>query len=154
MKAALFTAAVLAAAGPVRAEEIMLKPMVDARLRYEHVEQDRLARDADALTLRVRGGAVASSGAFSALVEGQGNLALVGHYYDGLQGSATRPLVADPQDIGLYRAQLQYRTKALAVTAGRQRILLDDQRFVGPVDFRQNGQTLDRCASNGPVWRT
>ncbi len=49
----------------------------------------------------------------------------------GSHGAATRPLVADPQNIALYRAQLQYRTKALAVTAGRQRIALDDERFVG-----------------------
>jgi hypothetical protein len=143
MKIALLTVAILAAAGPARAEEWTLKPTADARLRYEHVEQDGVAADADALTVRVRGGLSAGSGPFAALVEAQGTLALVGDYYDGLQGSTARPLVADPENVALYRAQLQYRTKRLRVTAGRQAIGLDDERFVGAIGFRQNGQTFD-----------
>ncbi|HWT43773.1 MAG TPA: hypothetical protein VN152_14085, partial [Sphingopyxis sp.] len=54
-----------------------------------------------------------------------------------------RPLVADPQNIALARAQLHYASPAFAVTAGRQRIALDDERFVGAVPFRQNGQSFD-----------
>jgi hypothetical protein len=76
-------------------------------------------------------------------LKGRGRSALVSHYYDGLQGNAARPLVADPQDIALYRAQLQYKSKAVTLTAGRQRIALDDERFVGAIGFRQNGQTFD-----------
>jgi hypothetical protein len=142
MKVALITVAILAAAGPARAEDWTLKPTADTRLRNEHVEQDGIARDADALTMRVRGGLAAGSGPFAALVEAQGTLALVGRYYDGLQGSTARPLVADPENVALYRAQVQYRTKAFRVTAGRQAIALDDERFVGAIGFRQNGQTF------------
>jgi hypothetical protein len=131
------------AASPAMAQEISLKPLIDARLRYENVDQAGLPRDAEATTIRIRSGVQASSGPLSAIVEMQGNLALVGDYYDGLHGAATRPLIADPQNIALYRAQLQYRTKAIALTVGRQRIALDDERFVGPVPFRQNGQTFD-----------
>jgi hypothetical protein len=131
------------AASPAIAQDITLKPLIDARLRYETVDQAGLPKDAEAATIRIRSGAQASSGPLSAIVEMQGTLALVGDYYDGLHGAATRPLVADPQNIGLYRAQLQYRTKALALTVGRQRIALDDERFVGAVPFRQNGQTFD-----------
>lgn len=143
MKIIIATAALLAAAGPACAEGIALKPLADARIRYEHADQDGLADTSDALTLRLRGGLQASSGAWSALAEGQGTLAVIDDYYDGLHGAATRPIIADPQSIGLYRAQIQYRTKALALTAGRQRIAIDDERFVGAIGFRDNGQTFD-----------
>jgi hypothetical protein len=139
----LVAAALWAAAGPACAEDITLKPLIDARLRYETVDQDGLADHADALTARLRGGVQAERGALSALVEGQGTLALIDRYYDGLQGAAPRPIVADPQNIALYRAQLQYRTKIFAITAGRQKLSLDDERFVGNVGFRDNAQTFD-----------
>jgi len=141
-----FTALVvgLAAGAPAAAQTIQLKPLVDVRVRYEHVDQGGLAdKAAEALTARVRAGLEAKSGAVSALVEGQGTLALVDDYYDGLHGAATRPLIADPENVALYRAQLQYKSKPLTLTAGRQRIALDDERFVGAVNFRQNGQTFD-----------
>lgn len=134
----------LAAATPAAAQAIALKPVIDARLRYEGVEQEGLADDqAEAATIRLRAGVEARSGAISALLEGQGTLALANRYHDGLHGAATRPLVADPENVALYRAQLQYRSKPLTLTAGRQRIALDDERFVGAVSFRQNGQTFD-----------
>jgi hypothetical protein len=134
-------ATALVAAGPACAQQI--KPLAEARARYEHVEQGGLAQDASALTVRVRAGVQASTGPWSALVEAQGTMAVVDDYYDGLHGAATRPLVSDPENVALYRAQLQYRTKKFAVTAGRQRIALDDERFVGSSPFRQNAQTFD-----------
>jgi hypothetical protein len=144
MKTRYATVALLAVAGPVHAEEIVLKPLAEFRTRYETVDQDGLPRDADALTLRLRGGLQAAAGRWSALAEGQGTLAAVDHYYDGLHGVATsRPLIADPQDIALYRAQLQYKSKTATLTIGRQKIALDDERFVGNIAFRDNGQTFD-----------
>ncbi len=132
----------LVCAAPAAAQTIT--PLVDARLRHEHVEQDGLPRNANAATARIRTGVQVSEGPWSALAEAQGNLAIVGSYYDGLHGSALlRPQVGDPQSIGLYRAQLQYRTTPLTVTAGRQRIQLDDERFVGAAAIRNNGQTFD-----------
>lgn len=130
-------------ATPAVAQTVTLAPVVDARLRYEMVDQDAIAINADALTMRLRAGVQTSSGRWSALAVAQGNLAIVSNYYDGLHGSATRPLVADPQSVGLYLAQVQYRTPAIAITAGRQRIALDDERFVGNAPFRQNAQTYD-----------
>ncbi|MFB0875773.1 MULTISPECIES: hypothetical protein [unclassified Sphingobium] len=144
MKTFLLSAAGLAVAGPACAQQVALKPVAEARLRYEHVDQDGLARSkASALTARVRAGVTATTGALSATLVGQGTLALIDHYYDGLHGAATRPLVADPQNVALYIAQVQYRTKAVTLTAGRQKIVLDDERFVGNVGFRDNGQTFD-----------
>lgn len=133
----------LAPAGAAHAQDVTLKPLGEARLRYESVDQDGLAAEADALTLRIRAGVEAKARRWSALVEGQGNLALVDDYFDGLHGAAARPLVADPENIALARAQLRYAAPTFAVTAGRQRIALDDERFVGAVPFRQNGQSFD-----------
>jgi hypothetical protein len=139
-RAAAFAAVLFAS--PAAAQT--LTPLIDVRLRHEHVVQDRLAdRTADALTARVRAGVEAREGHWSALVEGQGNLAIVGDFFDGLHPPATRPLVADPQSIGLYRAQLRYQAPGASVTLGRQRIALDDERFVGTAAIRNNGQTFD-----------
>ncbi|KTD99452.1 hypothetical protein ATE68_23200 [Sphingopyxis sp. H038] len=143
MTRTLFILLALAPAGVAHAQDVTLKPLGEARLRYENVDQDGLAAGSDALTLRIRAGVEAKTGPWSALVEGQGNLAVVDEYFDGLHGPATRPLIADPDNIALARAQIRYSRPAFTVTAGRQRIALDDERFVGGVGFRQNGQSFD-----------
>ncbi|MCW2389262.1 hypothetical protein M2333_002308 [Sphingobium sp. B11D3B] len=144
MKYFSITAALLVAAGPACAQDLTVKPLAELRLRYESVDQDGLAQpQADAATARLRAGAQASFGPLSALVEGQGTLRLAGDAFDGLNGAANRPLIADPQNVALSRAQIAYRTPSFALTAGRQRIMLDDERFVGAVGFRQNGQSFD-----------
>ncbi len=139
---ALALATLGVAASGAQAQDITLKPLIDARLRYEHVDQAGIADSADALTLRVRSGAQASTGGFTALVEGEGTLALDGHYNDGFNGRPL-PLVADAQTIELTRAQLSYANKDVRVTAGRQMLELADQRFVGSMPWRQNEQTFD-----------
>lgn len=127
-----------------QADELTIRPLLDARLRYEHVEQDGLDEDADAITVRVRSGAEASTGPFSVLVEGESTLAIDGHYNSGTNGRTALPMVPDPQNIELNRAQLQFRAApGLVATVGRQRIILDDARFVGNVGWRQNEQTFD-----------
>jgi len=143
MRLPILTATALVVAGPACAQEITLQPLAEARARYEHVEQDGLIEDADALTFRIRAGVQGSAGPWSALVEAQGTMAGVDHYYDGLHGAATRPQVADPENIALYRAQIRYRSAAFTVTAGRQKIMLDDERFIGNAGFRDNAQTFD-----------
>ena len=132
-----------ACAASARAQEITVTPIAEARIRYETAEQDDIVARAHALTMRGRGGARLARGAISASIIGQGILAAVDTYYDGLTGAASRPLVADPQNIALYIAQLQYSVRDLTVTAGRQKIALDDERFVGNVAFRNNAQTFD-----------
>lgn len=143
MARTLILLAALTPATAAHAQDVGLKPIGEARLRYEQVDQAEFADDAEALTLRVRAGVEAKVGQWSALVEGQGNLAIVDDHFDGLHGAATRPLIADPANIALTRAQLRYATPAFAVTAGRQRLAYDDERFVGSVGFRQNGQSFD-----------
>jgi hypothetical protein len=52
-------------------------------------------------------------------------------------------VIPDPENFELNRLQLKYEFPRGAVTLGRQRINLDDQRWVGSVGWRQNEQTFD-----------
>ena len=138
---------------------VKINPLLDARLRYENVDQPAL--DADALTFRLRAGAEASYGHFSLLAEAEGTAALINDYNAfpfALPGEEQwRPehsVIADPMNIELNRLQLQYKADKTTLTLGRQRINLDDQRWVGSVGWRQNEQTFDAIrgeASLGPV---
>ncbi len=139
---------------------LSLDPIVDARLRYEHVDQP--ATDADAVTLRLRlGGELKHKASnLSLLAEAEGTLAIGKDYNAFPYAIATSQrrtqfsVVADPENIELNRLQLQYKSKAVTVTVGRQRINLDDQRWVGAVGWRQNEQTFDAArveAKLGPV---
>ncbi|RUN75386.1 hypothetical protein EJC47_16660 [Sphingomonas sp. TF3] len=144
MKTALAIAAGLSLVGVAHAQEVTVTPSADVRLRYEHIDQDGLPRDADAVTLRIRPGVTASWNGWSALVEGEGVLALADGYNDGLNGKTLYPLVADPENIELNRAQLRYAGKdGLALTTGRQRLAFVDERFVGSAGWRQSEQTFD-----------
>ena len=134
--------AALGCAHPALAQDIALKPLIDARFRYEHVDQDGIADRADAATLRVRSGVQASTGPWSALVESEATIGIANHYNDGLNGGPL-PLVADPQNIEINRAQIRYAAHKASITAGRQVLDLADQRFVGPAPWRQNEQTFD-----------
>ena len=131
-------------------DTLTFDPIIDARLRYEGVDQPTV--DADALTARLRAGFEMkhTPSHLSFLVEAEGVLGLVNEYNAfpfALPGSTQRrpgfAVVADGESIDLNRLQVQYKTKTFALTVGRQRINLDDQRFVGSVGWRQNEQTFD-----------
>jgi Alginate export len=122
-----------------------LDPIVDARLRYEAVDQPTL--DADAVTVRLRAGLeLTHSSGFSVLAEAEGTGAPGDNYNDGNAGNGVEPysVVADPENIELNRLQIGYANKGFGkVIVGRQRLNIDDQRFVGSVGWRQNEQTFD-----------
>lgn len=122
------------------------KPIFDARYRYEYVDQDGLADEATAQTIRTRlGYETGTFRDFSALVEFE-NITDIGgkHYNDTLNGKITYPTVADPEDTALNRLQLTYKGVADTTLAlGRQLINLDNQRFVGGIGWRQNDQTFN-----------
>jgi hypothetical protein len=135
---------------------VSLDPIVAARLRYETVDQANQPNQADAVTLRVRAGAELKGGGFFALAEAEGTLALVDDYNDTLPGNGTEPFptVSDPENLELNRLQAGYLKDGTGVTLGRQRIILDNARFVGNVGWRQNEQTYDAVrgqAKFGPV---
>ena len=138
----------MATAQVADSDKLKIRPLLESRLRFENVDQP--STDADALTLRVRAGAEASIGKLSFLAEAEGTVALVNNYNafpfalpDERQWRPEHSVVADPQNIELNRLQLQYKAGKGTVTLGRQRINLDDQRWVGSVGWRQNEQTFD-----------
>jgi len=126
------------------------KANVDLRYRYELVDQDSFAEDANASTLRLRlnyktGAWRGWSGfaEFDQVME-----VLVDDFNSGMgTSSASRsqyPVVADPNGSDLNQLYFQYApNEDWQTRIGRQRILLDDQRFVGGVGWRQNEQTYD-----------
>jgi hypothetical protein len=144
---------------PVKvSDDLTIDPIAEGRLRYEHVDQS--AVDADAVTMRLRAGAEFKMRDFSILAEAEGTLAIVDNYnafpfvIADRQRRAQYATVPDPMNIELHRLQFQYKIDKATFTLGRQRINLDDQRWVGSVGWRQNEQTFDAVrgeAKVGPV---
>lgn len=121
------------------------KLLLDTRMRYEGVEQDPITNDAEAVTLRARLGFETGKVFDTALLaEGEFVWPLVTDYNSTTNGKTQYPIVADPESHELNRLQLTNTSlPGTTLTLGRQRILLDDQRFVGNVGWRQNEQTYD-----------
>jgi hypothetical protein len=129
--------------------------IVDMRLRYEGVEQAGFKEDAEALTSRLRAGLqTAPWHKTSFLAEGVWVGDPVDNYNSTTNGQTQYPVVADPANFTavnrfeVINQSLDHTT----LTAGRQRIVMDDQRFVGNVGWRQNEQTFDalRAQLAGP----
>src|SRR5262249_975451 len=130
------------------------KLIFELRGRYEDVSQDGLVNDATAETVRTRvGWETGDWNGFRGLVEMddirsvgpiQFNVAIPGPGGASLNGHTTYPIINDPDVTELNRLQLTYTTNPQFVaTLGRQRITLDDQRFIGNVGWRQDEQTFD-----------
>ena len=123
---------------------------VDLRYRYEWVSEDTVGLDAHASTLRT--GLTYETGSyegFSVFIEAE-NVSSVGSaLYDNAgvahlgNRRSDRPVVADPELTQMNQAVLHYTRRGTTVRVGRQEILLDDQRFVGNVGWRQNHQSFD-----------
>ena len=121
------------------------KPLIDLRLRSEAVDQDGMAEDAEAITLRARlGFETGKAWNTTFLAEGDFLTPLETHYNSTVNGKTGYPVVADAETYEVNRLQLTNTSLAdTTITLGRQRINLDDQRFVGNVGWRQNEQTYD-----------
>lgn len=121
------------------------KARADFRYRYEMVD-DGAKLDATASTLRSRIG-FTTSDAFdlSAHVDFEHVGRLGSDDYNSTQnGQTTYATVADPDSEELNQAYLKYKlSQDGTITAGRQRIIMDNARFVGNVGWRQNEQTFD-----------
>src|SRR5690606_15919271 len=91
-------------------EGLSVKPLLTARLRYETVDQDAPLDDAEALTLRLRFGAEASLAGLSILAEAESTRAFEDDYNDTLPGNGIEPfpVVADPENIEINRAQVSW----------------------------------------------
>ena len=142
---AVATSTVAAGAQPVAGAIGETKLIADVRLRYEFVDQEPFTRDANAITARARlGFETGKAWNTSLLVEGDAIWPLQTHYNSTTNGNATYPVVADPEAYELNRLQLTNTSIVdTTITLGRQRLNLDDHRFVGNVGWRQNEQTYD-----------
>lgn len=121
------------------------KPIIELNTRYETVDQVGIANEAEALTSRLRFGV--QTGKYknwSFLAEMDAIAAFTDDYNSTINGKTSFPNVVDPDGAELNRLQLVYTpSKTTSITIGRQRIILDDARFVGNVGWRQDEQTFD-----------
>lgn len=131
--------------GPFESVVSGTKLLFDTRMRYEGVDQDPMAQDAEALTVRARiGFETGKAWGTSLLAEGDLVWPLLSDYNSTTNGKTQYPIVADPETYEINRLQLTNTSlPGTTFTVGRQRILLDDHRFVGNVGWRQNEQTYD-----------
>lgn len=135
---------------PAMAQETPLdifKPRVsgDLRLRYQHLNQADFMENGNALTLRILGGLeVDLFKDTSFLAEIEGVVALQGDYDDGTGVNSEFPLIPDPEGLELNRFQIiSEAIPKTRLTIGRQRLALDDWRFIGAFPFRQNNQSIE-----------
>lgn len=121
---------------------------MDFRLRYEGVNDDsKVLDDAEALTLRSR--MMYESGAYKDFavgleVDDVTSLLSPEKYDDGVNKQTGYLQITDPESTWVNQTWISYSgipdTKA---KLGRQRIVLDNERFIGAVGFRQHDQTFD-----------
>lgn len=116
------------------------------RLRYEDVSWEGL-EDASALTLRTR--LSYQSGDFHGwglALEFDDVQAITDVDYRTALNDPANPgtvVIPDPEGTEVNQAYLSYHNFNTTARYGRQRILLDNQRFIGGVGWRQNEQTYD-----------
>jgi hypothetical protein len=67
-------------------------------------------------------------------------------YNSGLHGNTHYDIIADPQQARMTQAYVDYKINKTLIRAGRQTVNLDNQRFIGSVDWRQMPQTFDAVA--------
>lgn len=163
LTAAVALAAPLVVAAPLSqaADSFLVAPEMgtinfDTRIRYEDVNDDSAAKDAEALTLRVRLGYLTPDFAgFKAFAEVESTTPLGDRDYNSvpqakggtLNAGANRLAyspIADPDNNELNRGWISYSGfDNTLIKLGRQRVILDNARFVGNVGWRQNEQTFD-----------
>ena len=124
------------------------KAGIQVRARYENVDQDNITEKADALTARFRlNYRTGQWNGWSGFAEFDHVFHLIDDFNSGAGTSPNRgqyPVVADPEGSDLNQLYLDYAwNDDSKARGGRQRILLDNQRFVGGVGWRQNEQTYD-----------
>lgn len=116
------------------------------RYRLESVHQQGMSRDATASTLRTRlNYKSASYNRFSFFAE-LDDVSYIGdddftNTRNGKGGAY--PVIADPDGTGVNQLYFDYKAENALFRLGRQRINLDNQRYIGGVGWRQNEQTYD-----------
>jgi hypothetical protein len=123
----------------------------EVKARYESVDVESVARaNANAYTVRLMLGLETTLLGIDGLtmkVDGTTVQTIGGTKYDsdplsGL-GDASYEIVADPEQSRFTQGYLQYKLGATTAKIGRQLVNLDNQRFIGSVDWRQMPMSLD-----------
>lgn len=158
--------AVVVAAGPALAAEVVItkekssddiraivengEVNLDFRYRYEYVDQDGFSKEANASTLRSR--LSLKSGLFyntQFFIEVEDVREVFSNDFNAGGGTTPDreiqyPQVNDIEGTELNQAYVDYKGfENINLRLYRQRINLDNQRFVGGVGWRQNEQTYD-----------
>lgn len=120
----------------------------EVRPRYEYVSvQDSGKKDADALTVRATIGLEATLLGIEGLsmkVDGTTVQTIGGQKYnDSRNGNTAYETVVDPEQTRFSQGYLQYKLGKTTAKVGRQIVNLDNQRFIGSVDWRQMMQSFD-----------
>lgn len=147
-----FVSALLAAPHSATAGEALFdairagKVSIDARYRYEYVDQDPFVDEAHASTLRTRVGW--KSGSFYGLTLGAEFEAVLNvgddEFNNTINGRGNFPVVADVESEEVNQLYLMYAgIPGTTVKVGRQVVTVDNHRFIGHVGWRQNNQTFD-----------
>lgn len=121
------------------------KASLNMRARYEGVDDGKLTtQDASAYTLRSRLGF--TTGTYSNM-KAHADFEVIntgGDFDSGSNGHTDYAKVVDPKGEELNQAWLSYSgVSDSEFILGRQRIIMDNARFVGNVGWRQNEQTFD-----------
>ena len=119
----------------------------DLRYRYENVfiANDLPIQTANANTLRLRFGYMTPEfHGVQVYAEYEGNLAMQNDYNSLRNGLTNYEIVEDPQEQELNQFWLSYTgLPDTLIKGGRQKIILDNQRFIGNDSWRQMEQTFD-----------
>ena len=119
---------------------------IDLNYRYENVDQDRGApKTANANTARLRAGLLSPTfHGLQGYAEYEGNLAMQDDFNSTRNNNVGYSTVADPEKSELNQLWISYAgIPDTLIKGGRQRIKLDDDRFIGNVGWRQMETTFD-----------
>lgn len=119
---------------------------LDARYRFEHVEQPTFVNPARASTFRFRPGL--ESGhvyGFRFGIEGDFIVEAGGDDFNNtVNGQGAFPVVVDVESAEVNQAYVEsHHLPGVILAGGRYKKNIDNMRYIGSVDWRQNDQTFD-----------
>lgn len=130
----------------VEEPEPWITPTANVRFRYEYGDQEG-KRPSNALTVRGRFGLLTKKfSGFQFFAEYEGTLPAKREWYRAasVSGPPDRTVIADPASNEVNQLWVNFDgIEGVDSRVGRQRVNIDNQRYIGSVGWRQNEQTLD-----------
>ena len=125
-------------------------PTLSFRYRYENVDDDAFDKEAHASTLRTALGYKTLAWKGLGLYAEAENVTTIGNdLYDNAgagslnNGVTDRPVVADPAITDVNQVYGWFDRGGTNLLLGRENLAIDDERYVGPVAWRQHYQSFD-----------